>query len=511
MWDTDRPASSVLVRRATRGAASGMVLLLHDGRGDERDPDISPMIEALPGIIAGLKARGFCVRTAGGRVKVGILCENYFPTLGGEQEHIFNLRRHLESPPDGSAPVDVRVIAPQPAYDTWHGPRDDEQVLRPARSIRVHGLGSASEATLTPRAYFALRRIFSRERFDLLHIHAPCDIGLPLWALWAFDGPIVGTLHSYFSHATIRTIAAPVYRYVMRRMTRVIAVSEAARDTIARYAHFECEIIANGIDCDAFAAGRPMPRFTDSTRNILSVARLEPRNGIDVIIEAFAMSRANARTSGCFSPATDRTAAEYEAQVARLPRCIGQRVVFLGAVWEERADLYASAHCYALAARKASFSILLLEALAAGLRIAALPAEGPASWHDNQWSLAEIARSQSPDAYADSLRRALVPSSPDDTERARAMAQALRWSRDRAAHPSRVRKCHRRSRSTEGAHCHRRRCEHRRPSEPELAASRSESRPPRGSLSCWLALPAVIFIGTVAAARRGSPLARLAP
>jgi peptidoglycan-N-acetylglucosamine deacetylase len=59
VWDTDRPAAAVLERRATRGAASGMVLLLHDGRGDDTNPDISPMIDALPGIIRTLKARGF--------------------------------------------------------------------------------------------------------------------------------------------------------------------------------------------------------------------------------------------------------------------------------------------------------------------------------------------------------------------------------------------------------------------------------------------------------------------
>jgi len=59
VWDTDRPTPGVLVRRATRRAGRGMVLLLHDGRGDERSPDISPMIDALPGIIQTLKARGF--------------------------------------------------------------------------------------------------------------------------------------------------------------------------------------------------------------------------------------------------------------------------------------------------------------------------------------------------------------------------------------------------------------------------------------------------------------------
>jgi peptidoglycan/xylan/chitin deacetylase (PgdA/CDA1 family) len=36
-----------------------MVLLLHDGRGDEPSPNIGPMIEALPRIIEKLRNRGF--------------------------------------------------------------------------------------------------------------------------------------------------------------------------------------------------------------------------------------------------------------------------------------------------------------------------------------------------------------------------------------------------------------------------------------------------------------------
>jgi peptidoglycan/xylan/chitin deacetylase (PgdA/CDA1 family) len=59
VWDTDRPAPAVLVRRATRLARSGMVLLLHDGRGHEPQPDVQPMLTALPAIIQELKQRGF--------------------------------------------------------------------------------------------------------------------------------------------------------------------------------------------------------------------------------------------------------------------------------------------------------------------------------------------------------------------------------------------------------------------------------------------------------------------
>ena len=59
VWDTDRPDPAVLVRRATRLARSGMVLLLHDGRGEEPQPDVQPMLTALPSIIRELKQRGF--------------------------------------------------------------------------------------------------------------------------------------------------------------------------------------------------------------------------------------------------------------------------------------------------------------------------------------------------------------------------------------------------------------------------------------------------------------------
>jgi phosphatidyl-myo-inositol alpha-mannosyltransferase len=360
-------------------------------------------------------------------VKVGILCENYFPTLGGEQEHIFNLRRHLESPRDGSPPIDVRIIVPHVAHDVWHGPPDDPHVLRPARSVRVYGEGSASQVTLTPAAYGALRRLFARERFDLLHIHAPVDVGLSAWALATFDGPIVGTIHSYFTHTWKRHLLAPWYRYVIGRMTRVIAVSESARDAMRRYVQFDSTVIGNGVDCDAFAGGQPLPRFADGMTNILSVARLEPRNGIDLIIAAFAVLARDQPRLRLLLAGDGPSRAQYESQVQALPASIAARVIVLGPVWAERADLYASAHCFALAARKASFSILLLEALAAGLRVAALPGEGTDRAGDH-WSLAELAAAESVDAYAAALQRALVPATAADTARARAMARRYDWS-----------------------------------------------------------------------------------
>ena len=63
IWDTDKPDPAVLVKRATRFACARMVLLLHDGRGDEPQPNIEPMLDALPGILERLRASGFTFLT----------------------------------------------------------------------------------------------------------------------------------------------------------------------------------------------------------------------------------------------------------------------------------------------------------------------------------------------------------------------------------------------------------------------------------------------------------------
>jgi len=59
IWDTDRPDAEILIRRATRFACARMVLLLHDGRGNEEHPNIDSLLAALPRILERLRAAGF--------------------------------------------------------------------------------------------------------------------------------------------------------------------------------------------------------------------------------------------------------------------------------------------------------------------------------------------------------------------------------------------------------------------------------------------------------------------
>jgi peptidoglycan/xylan/chitin deacetylase (PgdA/CDA1 family) len=59
VWDSDRPGAAEICRRAVGGSDDGTILLLHDGDGYDADGDRLQTAEALPGIIRGLRARGF--------------------------------------------------------------------------------------------------------------------------------------------------------------------------------------------------------------------------------------------------------------------------------------------------------------------------------------------------------------------------------------------------------------------------------------------------------------------
>ena len=227
-------------------------------------------VAPLPGSRRATSATHYVLRERRGRrrtlrarlaVKVGMLCENYFPTLGGEQEHIYNLRRHLESPARrlGAGGGAHHRAARSPTTSgrvrlttrTCCGRRD-----RSASTARV-GVASHADAA---RAAGAASDLRPRAVRPAAHPRADATSACRAGRSGRLRGPIVGTLHSYFTPSALRDIVAPWYRYVMGRMTHVIAVSRGgAADAIGALRRFQCTVIGNGVDCDAFEAGRPLP------------------------------------------------------------------------------------------------------------------------------------------------------------------------------------------------------------------------------------------------------------
>lgn len=59
VWDSDRPGVQAIVDRTIQGTRSGSIVLLHDGDGYNANGDRTQTAAALPGIIQGLRDRGF--------------------------------------------------------------------------------------------------------------------------------------------------------------------------------------------------------------------------------------------------------------------------------------------------------------------------------------------------------------------------------------------------------------------------------------------------------------------
>lgn len=354
-------------------------------------------------------------------LRVGIIAESYFPSLGGIQEHVRNLRNLLDR-----RGVDVTILTGRPAAALGPVPSDaDKGVVRVGRARTLRSGGTFIQATTGPAAVYNLRRALREGQFDVLNIHGPCDFGLAFWGLAMFRGPKVLTLHSCFPDAMWRRRVSAYYRWVFRRAAAVIAVSEATAQSMGRYVRFPSTIIPNGID-GAYWRARPSARYIrPRTRNLVYLGRLEERNGPDVALEAFSKIAPSMPDLRLLMAGDGPLREKLAAQV---PPHLRQRVEFLGAVYDERPELLASSSVFLLPARAVGFSIMVLEAFAAGLPVVALPALGTDRAGDH-WSNVIVAAENSSAAFADALLEALQGDQCERISRGRVIAEAFDWER----------------------------------------------------------------------------------
>jgi len=354
-------------------------------------------------------------------LRIGIVTECYFPSLGGIQEHVRHLRNLLER-----QGVEVTVLTGKPSSSGALGPADAERAVTRVGRARTFGAGGTfTQATFGPIAAYNFYRALRRGRFDVLNIHGPCDFGLAFLALSMFRGPKVLTLHSCFPDSAWRHRVAPYYRWVFRQAAAVIAVSKATAQSMLRYSEFQPTIIPNGIDAPYWRARTASRYQRPGVRNVVYLGRLEDRNGPDVAIDAFARiasSHHDVRLliagDGPIRPALQ----------ARVPAHLRDRVEFLGAVYDQRPEILASSSLFLLPARAVGFSIMVLEAFAAGLPVVALPALGTDRAGDH-WSNVIMAKDNSAEAFAVAMSQTLQHDQSDRIARGRIIADAFDWDR----------------------------------------------------------------------------------
>jgi glycosyltransferase involved in cell wall biosynthesis len=292
---------------------------------------------------------------------------------------------------------------------------DEIDLLANTRRVH-HGIPGAHEVGVRVKGASVWRQAFlplwlTGRRPDVLW--APESV-LPRWA----PVPTVVTVHDLASlrlagikpDSHVQDVRTEVARSA-HRATRVIAVSQTTAADLEDYfgvGEETVRVVPNGVD-DAFAPGdRDAARAAVQERwgiampFVLHVGALEPRKGLDVLIEAAAVAA--------------REGAPWRVALAGMPGFEGERIEaaarasggceLLGRVTDtELLDLLRAAGAFAAPALYEGFGIAPLEAMACGTP--AVIAAGSGGLEEISGPAAIVVGDRMPEAWRDALEQAL--------------------------------------------------------------------------------------------------------
>ncbi len=297
-------------------------------------------------------------------MRIGIVSQSYYPRYGGVTEHVHHTA------------VELRRRGHQVTIVTSRFRRGEapcEGVERIGYNLLIPFNGAFVDLAVGWRLRSQVRALFRRHEFDLVHTHAPLVPTLPLIAVETAECPQVGTFHTTSGPSKLIEAFLDPLALRVRRLDAKIAVSETARDFVAQYFPGEYHVIPNGVDTERFhPAVEPFREYREDGRvNVLFVGRLDPRKGVQVLIDA--MPEVVARTNGrarLLVVGDSYLRSRFEASVRPEAR---DHVRFLGHVssgdlprWYATGDIFVSP-----ALGHESFGIVLVEAMAAGRAVIA--------------------------------------------------------------------------------------------------------------------------------------------
>lgn len=295
-------------------------------------------------------------------MKIGIVTEYYYPLIGGITEHVHHY--YLELKKLGHEPVIITTDAGKdPNVDI-----SDINIIRIGKSIPIYSNGSIARIAMGFGMGQKMREIFKAEQFDVIHIHSPMVPMLPLLAQRYTNALTIGTFHTHFNSSIGLAIMQKRAQKMINSLHGRIAVSYLCIESMQKYFDTEFKIIPNGIDINKFFCGNEkIKKFDDGKKNIFFLSRLEPRNGLAYLIDAFNIIRK--RRDDCrLIIGGDGPLKTYYKSMAKKFK---EDIHFIGRINESRPQFYSTADIFCFPTTKASFGITILEAMASSKPVVA--------------------------------------------------------------------------------------------------------------------------------------------
>jgi len=310
-------------------------------------------------------------------VRIAIVTDYYYPALGGISEHVDGQARALADLGHDVTVVTGVPTRPPPVRDGGMPPPEPTfELVRMGRAVPLYmpGWGNKPQTLHTLGAGLG-RRLgrFVRERgFAVIHAHAPYNPPRGAWAIENApdDAVVVATFHSVFPQTTGMDIWAELTRPQMERLDGRICVSEACIGSLAPYFPYQYHVIPNGIDTDHFSPyAEPVDELERDGQAIVFVGRFDPRNGLDTMIRAHEiLVRERGDGVRLIVVGDGPLRPMYERMVTAAAR---PHVHFAGRLNRSRPNYLVSGDVFCTPCERASFGMVLLEAMSCGRAVVA--------------------------------------------------------------------------------------------------------------------------------------------
>lgn len=288
-------------------------------------------------------------------IRVLQVYKDYYPVLGGIENHVKLLADRLSEIPD----VEVRVLV------TALGTRTQRLTIDGVPVVKAGRLATVASTPLSVALFAEMGRIEA----DVAHLHFPYPIGEMAHLLRGRGRRLVITYHSdVVRQRGLLRLYEPLLWRVLKRADRIIATSPhyIRSSRFLRPLAQKCVVIPSCVDLERFAAVDEEQvaaiRGRHGTPLLLFVGRFRYYKGLRYLIEAMGEVPATLLLAG-----TGPLEAELRQQVEQ--QGLGGKVFFLGEVPDaELPALYHAADLFILPAveRSEAFGLTQVEAMACG-------------------------------------------------------------------------------------------------------------------------------------------------
>lgn len=301
--------------------------------------------------------------------KIGIVTEYFYPHLGGITEHVYYFSKEL-----AKRGFETVILT---GYKGDEGSLDlpeNLRIIHLGRSVAIFSNNSYGKVTVGWGLGKRVKKVLAEEKFDLLHIHSPLMMTLPMLFEKYTDTVTIGTFHTYFDSTIFYSLWRNVMQRYLDKLDGRIAVAPSCIEAMSRYLEGDYTIIPNGVETSWFAnpAGK-IEKYNDGIPNILFLGRLDPRNGLDALLEAFPHIEKKMPRVRLLIVGDGPMRSFYEEKAGLF---LNKKIFFEGQIDQNRPDYFATSHVFCYPATKASFGITLLEAMSAGTPVVATDNRG---------------------------------------------------------------------------------------------------------------------------------------